>query len=37
MFVHQGAIAFQHWLGQYPNTNLMIKRLTEELQNEQLI
>lgn len=37
MFVHQGAIAFQYWLGQYPNTNLMIKRLTEELQNEQLI
>lgn len=32
MFVHQGAIAFNYWLGQYPNTNLMIKRLTEELQ-----
>lgn len=32
MFVHQGAIAFNYWLGQYPNTNLMTKRLTEELQ-----
>ncbi len=32
MFVHQGAIAFNYWLGQYPDTNLMIKRLTEELQ-----
>ena len=31
MFVHQGAIAFQHWLGHYPNTNLMIKRLTDDL------
>ena len=31
MFVHQGAIAFNHWLGQYPNTNNMIKRLTDEL------
>ena len=33
MFVHQGAIAFQHWLGHYPNTNLMIKRLTDDLQD----
>ncbi|MFC7684605.1 shikimate dehydrogenase [Ureibacillus sp. GCM10028918] len=31
MFVHQGAIAFNYWLGQYPNTNNMIKRLTAEL------
>lgn len=36
MFVHQGAIAFNYWLGQYPNTNNMIKRLTEQLE-EQLI
>ncbi|MCM3388006.1 shikimate dehydrogenase [Ureibacillus chungkukjangi] len=35
MFVHQGAIAYNYWLEQYPNTNNMIKRLTEEL--EQLI
>ncbi len=33
MFVHQGAIAFNYWLGQYPNTNNMIKRLTDELKN----
>jgi shikimate dehydrogenase len=31
MFVHQGAIAYQHWLGEYPNTNAMIARLTEQL------
>lgn len=31
MFVHQGAIAFNHWLGQYPNTNGMTTTLTEEL------
>ncbi|QCR32958.1 shikimate dehydrogenase [Lysinibacillus sp. SGAir0095] len=31
MFVHQGAISFNYWLGQYPNTNNMIKRLTAEL------
>ena len=31
MFVHQGAIAFNYWLGQYPNTNNMIKRLTDDL------
>ncbi|MDN4495304.1 shikimate dehydrogenase [Ureibacillus aquaedulcis] len=31
MFVHQGAIAFRYWLEQYPNTNNMIKRLTDEL------
>ncbi|PYF08794.1 shikimate dehydrogenase [Ureibacillus chungkukjangi] len=31
MFVHQGAIAYNYWLEQYPNTNNMIKRLTEEL------
>jgi len=31
MFVHQGAIAYNYWLGQYPNTNNMIKKLTEEL------
>ncbi|BDH62368.1 shikimate dehydrogenase (NADP+) [Lysinibacillus sp. PLM2] len=34
MFVHQGAIAFEHWLKQYPNTNSMIKRLTEQLKAE---
>lgn len=31
MFVHQGAIAYEHWLGSYPNTNAMIARLTEQL------
>lgn len=31
MFVHQGAIAFNYWLGQYPNTNSMIEKLTVEL------
>jgi len=34
MFVHQGAIAFEHWLGQYPNTNLMIEKLTSQLESE---
>lgn len=33
MFVHQGAIAFNYWLEQYPNTNNMIKRLTDELEH----
>ncbi|MFJ7737893.1 shikimate dehydrogenase [Lysinibacillus sp. NPDC097287] len=27
MFVHQGAIAFNYWLGEYPNTNSMIAQL----------
>ncbi len=31
MFVHQGAIAYEHWLGHYPNTNAMIARLTAQL------
>ncbi|MEK4627917.1 MAG: shikimate dehydrogenase [Solibacillus sp.] len=31
MFVHQGAIAYQYWLGEYPNTNAMIARLTKQL------
>lgn len=31
MFVHQGAIAYQYWLGEYPNTNGTIARLTEQL------
>lgn len=31
MFVHQGAIAYEHWLSSYPNTNAMIARLTEQL------
>lgn len=31
MFVHQGAIAFEHWLGEYPNTNTMIASLTAQL------
>lgn len=34
MFVHQGAIAFDHWLGQYPDTNFMIERLTGQLKSE---
>lgn len=32
MFVHQGAIAFNYWLGKYPNTNIMQERLTKQLQ-----
>lgn len=32
MFVHQGAIAFNHWLGQYPNTEHTTKKLIDELQ-----
>lgn len=32
MFVHQGAIAFQQWLGQYPDTEQMMKTLMEQLQ-----
>lgn len=32
MFVHQGAIAYEYWLGESPNTNSMIARLTEQLQ-----
>lgn len=31
MFVHQGAIAYEHWLQQTPNTNAMIARLTAQL------
>ena len=31
MFVHQGAIAYQYWLGEYPNTNAMVARLTKQL------
>lgn len=31
MFVHQGAIAFEHWLGNYPNTNSMIAQLKAQL------
>ena len=31
MFVHQGAIAYEHWLASYPNTNGTIARLTEQL------
>lgn len=31
MFVHQGAIAYEHWLDESPNTNVMIARLTEQL------
>ncbi|MEK3766484.1 MULTISPECIES: shikimate dehydrogenase [unclassified Solibacillus] len=31
MFVHQGAIAYEYWLGHYPNTNAMIARLTAQL------
>ena len=31
MFVHQGAIAYEHWLQQTPNTNAMIARLTKQL------
>lgn len=31
MFIHQGAIAFEHWLGEYPNTNSMIAQLKAQL------
>ncbi|MBG9452704.1 shikimate dehydrogenase [Lysinibacillus sphaericus] len=31
MFVHQGAIAFEHWLDEYPNTNSMIAQLKVQL------
>ena len=33
MFVHQGAIAYEYWLGEsYPNTNgQRLQRLTEQL------
>lgn len=31
MFVHQGAIAFHHWLGQYPDTENMMQKLMEQL------
>jgi len=31
MFVHQGAIAFEHWLGEYPKTNSMIAQLKAQL------
>ncbi|KGR78569.1 shikimate dehydrogenase [Ureibacillus manganicus] len=31
MFVHQGAIAYEHWLGHYPNTKAMIEKLTENV------
>lgn len=31
MFVHQGAIAFNYWLGEYPNTNSMIAQLQAQL------
>lgn len=31
MFVHQGAIAFNHWLGDYPNTAKMMDKLIDQL------
>ena len=31
MFVHQGAIAFEYWLGKSPNTNSMIAQLKVQL------
>lgn len=31
MLVHQGAIAFSYWIGQMPNTDRMVERLTEQL------
>ncbi len=31
MFVHQGAIAYEHWLGHYPKTEFMIERITKQL------
>ncbi|GLC88525.1 shikimate dehydrogenase [Lysinibacillus piscis] len=35
MFVHQGAIAFEHWLGRYPNTNSMIVQLQAQLGGQE--
>ena len=32
MFVHQGAIAYEHWLQQSPNTDAMLVQLTKQLQ-----
>ena len=34
MFVHQGAIAFEYWLQQYPNTVVMKQKLTEQLERK---
>lgn len=34
MFVHQGAIAFEYWLQQYPNTGSMMQQLTEQLERK---
>ncbi|NLY79777.1 MAG: shikimate dehydrogenase [Lysinibacillus sp.] len=31
MFVHQGAIAFNHWLGEYPNAEKMMDKLMKQL------
>lgn len=32
MFVHQGAIAYNYWLGHYPNTEKTTEQLTKQLQ-----
>lgn len=31
MFIHQGAIAYEHWLGNYPDTNSMIAQISGQL------
>ena len=31
MFVHQGALSFNYWLQQYPPTDVMMHKLTEQL------
>ncbi len=37
MFVHQGAIAYQYWLGHEPNINGTIARLTEQLGGKNIV
>ena len=37
MFVHQGALPIEHWLGSNPNTNAMIARLTEQLGGNKIL
>ena len=34
MFVHQGAIAFEYWMQQYPKTGAMMTSLTEQLERK---
>ncbi len=36
MFVHQGALAFEHWTGVRPDTAGMIRRLTKQLEENHV-